>query len=276
MLKTAASLLSGLLIAAGAFFMLRRSGGMLANLFFRPYIESGAAVSNTAEQLNMLSRSKSELAHDLAECKIKLAKLEAIKVLSKNLQEENRQLRLLNRLPRPAGWRLFPCEISLRDPLYWKQSFTILLNTADSVMIPEGASVLTVMADGTPVLVGRIKEINGECASVETVFSPDLRLTAVLEKSGCTGIINTGTTHSSHSMISIGFLPIGVKYSQEDTIRTTGFEKYIPGGLVIGFLNQVEELDARFTSELHCSGTMHPAADMDKLRFVYVAAPAGR
>jgi single-strand DNA-binding protein len=74
-------------------------------------------------------------------------------------------------------------------------------------------------------------------------------------------------------MLPVGFLPRGGRYRHNESALTTGFERGIPAGLVIGELVSVENMETRFSSRLYLSGWLRPAAEFDRVRFVVIALP---
>ena len=74
-------------------------------------------------------------------------------------------------------------------------------------------------------------------------------------------------------MLPVGFLPREMRYIHNESAVTTGFERGIPAGIVIGELSSVEEPESQFSNRPYLSGWLKPAADFDNVRFVVIAVP---
>lgn len=267
----AAAVLLALLLAFAGYQALRRSAGLLLGDFFYPYLalSQHAAQGVSAQSLLLLSRT--ELASK-AEALMKENRELAVRAReAETIAGENRELRKLLKLPAPADWTYHAAQVLLRDPMFWRERFTVSIDP-DSGVVP-GAAVIASGPDGTPALVGVVSRVGRRNAEVETLFSPSLRLSLAFENGG-TGFLNTGERQPVAGKLPVGHMPVNLKYAIGEKVSSTGYEAGVPGGIRIGTLNTADGVDPNFTSAQHITGLVAPLADFDNLRYLVIAVPA--
>lgn len=272
---TAVALLFLLMLAGWDF--LRRTAGRAVGDFCYPYLRAARTGFDTLSDQTLLVFSRRELASQLETLRSENVRLAAQAAAASELLLENDRLRRILALPAPAEWRYIPCEIVLRDPRLWHDQFTVDRGSLHGVKI--GAAALAVGPEGQPVFVGIVSGISRRTATIITVFNPALRMSAVLPRSGASGLIHTGSLPAGDGMLPVGFLPIRIPYTIGEVLQTSGFERNIPAGLRIGNLGDVQSADSLFSGELYLSGRFVPAADLGEARFLILAvrrdAPKG-
>lgn len=267
----AAAVLLALLLVFAGYRALRRSAGLLLGDFFYPYLALSQRTTQGVSEQSLLLLSRSELAAK-AEALMKENSKLAIRVNeTENLAADNRELRKLLKLPAPAGWDYRPAQVLLRDPMFWREHLTVSIDP-DSGIEP-GAAVISAGPDGVPALVGVVSRVGRRNAEVETLFSPQLRLSLAFENGG-TGFLNTGERQPVSGKLPVGHMPVNLKYSPGEKVRSTGYETGIPRGLRIGTLSTSDGVDPNFTSAQYVTGLVTPQADFDNLRYLVIAVPA--
>jgi len=267
----AAAVLLALLLVFAGYRALRRSAGLLLGDFFYPYLALSQRTTQGVSEQSLLLLSRSELAAK-TEALMKENSTLAIRVnAAENLAEDNRELRKLLKLPAPAGWNYRAAQVLLRDPMFWREHFTVSIGPEAG--IEPGAAVISSGPDGIPALVGVVSRVGRRNAEVETLFSPRLRLSLAFENGG-TGFLNTGERQPVTGKLPVGHMPVNLKYSAGEKVRSTGYETGIPRGIRIGTLSTADEVDPNFSSTQYVTGLLTPQADFDSLRYLVIAVPA--
>ena len=267
----AAAVLLALLLVFAGYRALRRSAGLLLGDFFYPYLALSQRTTQGVSEQSLLLLSRSELAAK-AEALMKENSKLAIRVNeTQNLAEDNRELRKLLKLPAPSGWNYSTAQVLLRDPMFWRERFTVSINP-DSGIEP-GAAVISSGPDGVPALVGVVSRVGRRNAEVETLFSPRLRLSLAFENGG-TGFLNTGERQPVSGKLPVGHMPVNLKYATGEKVYSTGYETGIPRGVRIGTLSTADGVDSSFTSAQYITGLVTPQADFDNLRYLLIAIPS--
>lgn len=266
----AATVLLALLLVFAGYRALRRSAGLLLGDFFYPYLALSQRTTQGVSEQSLLLLSRSELAAK-TEALMKENSTLAIRVnAAENLAEDNRELRKLLKLPAPTGWNYRAAQVLLRDPMFWRERFTVSIGPESG--IEPGAAVISSGPDGVPALVGVVSRVGRRNAEVETLFSPRLRLSLAFENGG-TGFLNTGERQPVSGKLPVGHLPVNLKYSAGEKARSTGYETGIPCGIRIGTLSTADEVDPNFSSTQYVTGLLTPQADFDNLRYLVIAVP---
>lgn len=267
----AAAVLLALLLVFAGYRALRRSAGLLLGDFFYPYLALSQRTTQGVSEQSLLLLSRSELAAKTEALMKENSKL-AIRVnAAENLADDNRELRKLLKLPAPAGWNYRAAQVLLRDPMFWREHFTVSIGPESG--IEPGAAVISSGPDGLPALVGVVSRVGRRNAEVETLFSPRMRLSLAFENGG-TGFLNTGERQPVSGKLPVGHMPVNLKYSAGEKAGSTGYETGIPRGIRIGTLSTADEVDPNFSSTQYVTGLLTPQADFDNLRYLVIAVPA--
>ena len=257
-----------ILLLFSGYQVLRSGAGRLFGDFFYPYLEISRLGSRGLADQSLLALSHSALASRCETLQEQNRILALQAAAATELLEENDELRRLGGLRPPAQWNYIGAEIILRDPLDWQERFTINRGEADA-LVP-GAAALTVSPDGRPLLVGVVERVGKRSSTVITLFNPALRVSGSISSSGgAVGFLNCGE-RTGRGRVPLGFLPAHLHYTPGAAILSTGFEANIPGGILLGFLDSVEETDPVYSNVTVLSGLMTPATDFNSLRFLVV------
>ena len=264
---TAAVLFSLLLLSAG-YRSLRGTAGRFFGNFFYPYLSLARAVHDRLSDQTLLLYNRIELAarvRQLAETNRHLSLQSATAAI---LLDENAELRKLLKLSPSPEWNYVSAEVLLRDPQMWNELLTINRGYEDGIR--PGAAAVTATPDGRPLLVGVVRQVNRNSAEVLTVCNPALQCSVKLTASKAIGILNTGGRRPANNAIPVGFLPLSLQATPGEAVFTTGYENEIPGGIKVGELLSIDESNTLFTTDLHLTGMIRPAAALDSIRFLMI------
>ncbi|MDR0932336.1 MAG: rod shape-determining protein MreC [Victivallales bacterium] len=266
----AMSIVLTLLLAFAGYRAIRRNAALLIGDFFYPYLALNRVVTHSVAEQSLWLFSRAELISKSETLQQENNQLKTEKLHLETLAEENQTLRELAQLPPPAKWRYYTVQILLRDPLFWREKFTVEINP--EMKITPGAAVVTPTSTGVPALVGVISFVGKRHAEVETICSAKLRVSVSFPKGG-NGFLNAGERKAAAGTIPVGYIPVNRQVAAGDSALTTGFTATIPPGLLVGKLTTLDEVDQNFSSALHVSGLLTPEVDFDNLRFMLIATP---
>jgi len=270
-LMAAGLLVLALLVLSAGYRMMRIGFGRLCDDFLYPYLSLTRIGSSQLSDRTLLAYSRAELAAKVEALQKRERDLSLQASSAERLLEENARLRKIADFSPPAEWSSLKAEVIMRDPMMWRETFTVDRGSADGVV--PGAAVVDIGADGRPMLIGVIERVGRHSSTVQTLHNSALRISAQLGGSRTVGFVNAGASPSGDGMLPIGFLPRGVRYVHNEPAVTTGFERGIPAGLVIGELDTVEEPGSQFSLRPYLSGRLRSPADFDGVRFVVIAVP---
>lgn len=228
---------------------------------FSPFLslvsESSALLRASFQSAGRLTAENRRLEAELGRMRLELDRLAAV-------EEENRELRSqLGLVARQSG-RLLAAEVVVRDLNTWWRTIRINKGQIDGV-----ARNLPVMSvDG---LVGRVAEVSAFTSDVLLMLDPDCRVSARLARLKAFGIVEGGGD------LARGGAPCRMTYigkdldvREGDEIFTSGLGGVFPAGLRVGQVGAV----ALDRSGLFQHADVMPAADMGRLRIVYVLVPS--
>ncbi|HTY08722.1 MAG TPA: rod shape-determining protein MreC [Candidatus Edwardsbacteria bacterium] len=181
------------------------------------------------------------------------AQLESIRL--RRAQAENHQLRSLLGLRGQQAWTLSTAQITGREPA---------LLTPD-LIIDKGAAaglargMVAVVPQG---LVGKITEVNESSSTVQTVFDPQSRVSAIDTRSRLLGVFRT----SKGTQCILDRVPIRTDIKPGDTIVTSGYGQLFPYGLLLGVVDRVETNARSLIYQI----AVRPALDVNALDYVAV------
>ena len=269
-------LVLSLVVLGAGYRVLRNGAGRFFDDFFYPYLHLSKLGSSKLADMSLLAYSRRELAAKLEDLQRRNKTLALQAAAAGELLQENEELRKLIEFAPPGKRNYLAAEIILRDPLMWRERFTVDRGEADGVH--KGAAVINVTGDGRMFLVGVIERVGRHTSTVTTLRSSALRISARLGSGGAVGFVNSGVGRGGDGTIPIGYLPAAGGCRPGEAVLTTGFESGIPPGVTIGVLAEVERRGSLFSDRPYLSGKVDLAADLDTLRFVVIAtnvAPGG-
>ncbi len=272
-------IISALLIVVmvASFQTLRQVWFRVTNNFFYPYIDLPVQGKYLAADGSTRLYSKQELAEKISQLQAdnrifatKVARLSELTI-------ENEKLRSVIKLPKRSDYNYITAEIIFRDPLRWKEGFTVSRGTADGIIA--GTPVLC-FNPGYPeqvILAGVVKNVARHSAQVITVLNPRFRISGYFAEAKTHGIINGDARQTLRpDQINISFLSTRKKFNPGEKCLTSGFEHQIPAGFLIGSLKRLDARNQIFSNKLYLSAKILPAAKLDNLHFVVLAIPQNK
>ena len=260
-----ALVLAVILLLTAGFRMLGFAVSRAANGFFYPYLKAAKGTTGEIQDKSLLSLDRLALARQVEKLAQRTRELAVRSTAAAGILDENRILRDKLKLSAPPGWKFVTGEIILRDPLHFRDGFSIDRGTRDGIAV--GDAVVDTTTDGRLFLIGVVRECSARTARISTVSDPALRVSGRLT-GGAVGFTNTGNLPAHSSLIRFGMLANEGSYTPGEAVVTTGYERGIPEGIKIGEL----ELNTRPHpgNEPDFSCMLKPAVNFDDLRFVTV------
>jgi rod shape-determining protein MreC len=237
-----------------------------ADSFFYPYLKAFSGTGHISDR-SLLFLSTAELAARVELLTAGNRELALQNKAAGTLREENRILRQMLNLQNRREHTFVVAEILLRDPLRFREAFTIGKGSRDGIV--PGSAVVDVSPDGRLLLIGIISECGARTAKVMTIADPSLHIAGKVGANGAVGFTNTGNAVAGQGMIRFGMLPARNDYISGGAVLTAGFEQGIPEGLKIGELH-FSGASIPGIGELDYSCELHPAVRFESLRFVAV------
>ncbi len=257
------------LIAASGFQTLRLVAQRLASDFLYPYLSLSTVVGRQLSDKTLLLHSKTTLAAHLQQSREQIGLLAAQVATAAELKVENEQLRRMLRLEPQLDYSCVYAEIIVRNPLRWREYFSI--NRGSDAGVVRGTPVFS-LSHNPPyrlIFIGIVQDVSRHTCQVVTALSRDIQLSVYLPHSKTYGFI-TGTRdyESPQRLVNVDFLPGDKNYEPGEPVVTTGFEKMMPPGISIGTLASVDQGDSVFSRQPHIGGAVAPDPDFAGLRFV--------
>ena len=265
-LWTALTILVLLTVITAGFRVLKQALMRGADSFFYPYLKAAAGTDEVSDK-SLLLRSNAELAAKVEQLSLSNRELALQSKSAGILLEENRILRQMLKLSGKKDQQFVTAEIILRDPLRFREGFTISKGSRHG--IAPGAAVVEVSADGRLLLVGIVSECGARTAKVIMLADESLHISGQVGANGAIGFTHTGTVQTAPGRIRFGMLPVRDDYISGGAVITTGFEKSIPAGLKIGELH-FAGVPLSGLASLDYSCELIPAVHPESLRFVSV------
>ncbi len=259
-------ILSLLIIASSTFNVVRYALGRFTDSFFYPYLKISTPDKKLSDT-SLLLADKHTLAAKVEELGELNRELALQGNAAKDLLEENRKLRSLLSLNGKTAPRYVTAGIILRDPLHFKESFTIDKGSRDGIV--KGAAVIDVNEQGNLMLVGVVYQTSARSSKIITVMNPALRISGIIPVNKAVGFTNAGKVKPGKDRISFGMLPERDDYIPQMVVNTTGFENGIPAGIRIGELYTASLSHSQEQEDVSCE--LIPAVQFESLRFVSVA-----
>lgn len=263
-----------ILVMAASFQTLRQAWFRVTNNFFYPYINFPAQGKYLAAEGSTRLYSKQELVEKISQLEVD-KRILATKVAGLGeLKIENEKLRSALKLPKRSGYNYITAEIIIRDPLRWKEGFTVSCGTDDGIIAGTPVLCFNPEYPEQVILAGVVKNAARHSAQVVTVLNPRFRISGYFAKAQTYGIINGDarqTLRPDH--INISFLSTRKKFTPGEKCLTSGFEHQIPAGFLIGRLKRLDSRNQIFSNKLYLSAKILPAAQLDDLHFVVLAIP---
>ncbi len=188
-----------------------------------------------------------------------------------NLREENEKLRQHLKFLTKNEFDYILANIIFRDILEdsTKLSQAIIIDKGSQDGLYPGLAVVSSQG----VLVGKVIEVKKNIAKVLLVTDSKCKLAATIQSQSqddSESYKTIGVAEGELGLtIKMNFIPQTKKISVGDTVITSGLEKNIERGLLIGRVTQVDNS----SNEVWQSVTIEPLADLDDLFIVSVLLP---
>ena len=263
-----------IVIMVASFQTLRQAWFRVTNDFFYPYINLPVQGKYLAADSSYRLYSKQELVGKINQLQAD-NRIFATKVARlSELTSENESLRSLLELPKRSGYNYITAEIILRDPLLWKEGFTVSRGTADGIITGTPVLCFNPKYPGEVILAGVVKSTARHSAQVVTVLNPRFRISGYFAKTETYGIINGDASQAlKPDNINISFLSTRKEFTPGERCLTSGFEHLMPAGFLIGFLKKLDSKSQIFSNKLYLTAKILPAVQLDYLHFVVLAIP---
>ncbi|MDD5697069.1 MAG: rod shape-determining protein MreC [Victivallaceae bacterium] len=271
----AAALLVVILVAG--FQTVRLTWFRITNDFFYPYLKFPAGARYFAADESLRLYSKPELAAKIDRLQTDNRIFAAQVARLGELAIENERLRRLLKFPLHPNCDYVAAEIILRDPLRWKEGFTVSRGTEDGIIAGTPVLCFNPEYPRQAILAGVVRDAARHSAQVTSVLNPCFRISAYLAETRTHGIINGDSRQSRRpDEINISFLSARKHFHPGEACLTSGFEHLIPAGFLIGRLKSLDSKNQIFSNELYLSAKIIPAAPLDNLHFVVLAIPRAK
>jgi len=239
------------------------------------------AISPIAGQLYSVSSSlrvalsertdKEELLVILKDLQAEINQIKAENARLKSIEEENKKLRQYLKFSTKNEFNFVLANVISRgifaDPVNGQQSLIIDKGAANGL----APGLAAVNSEG--IIVGKIAEVKENTAKIYLATGSNCKLAAAIQgrqeepgnKNKTMGIVegNLGLT------INMNFVPQAEEIRVGDTAVTSGLEKSIPAGLVIGRIVEVDKT----SNEVWQKATIEPLINLDELTIVSVLRP---
>ncbi len=244
---------------------------------FRALLQHGALAAATLRDGRRHAREADRLREELANAQAKAADLAALK-------DENRELRQALGFQRRSAHRLVMCRVVSRGGMggWWQ---TLRLDKGRAHGIGENMAVVTMDGlvgrtgggqprDGGPGLV-----VSERASDVLLITDPGFKVACEIGEGGYFGIVSGAGPAvrgrpeldmlSEAAPFDMDFIPGGAVVKAGDRVVTSGLGGVIPSGLPVGFVREA----TADKSGLYLRAAIRPAADLRRLRHVFVVIP---
>lgn len=175
--------------------------------------------------------------------------------------DENAQLRdLLNLTEKEAEWVMEDVKITGRSTTSYESTLTISKGTLDG--IKEGDCVIT----GTGNLVGVVKKVGANWATVITLIDPDISMGALVYRTDDDAILEGDLTLMLDGKCKLSYLDSEVSLIQGDEVLSSGKGGVYPSGIVVGNVESVETAP----SGKEKFAVIQPAVDLEDISMIFV------
>ena len=237
-----------------------------AGNFFYPYLKLAGGTTGEIRDKSLLSLDRMSLVRQVEKLTERNRELALRSTAAAGILDENRILRRQLKLKELPRWHFCTGEIILRDPLHFRDGFTIDRGSRDG--ISSGDAVVESMTDGRLFLIGVVSDCSARTARVTTIMDPALRISGKIT-GNIVGFTNSGDAKPHSGMIRFGMLPLNSGCTPGEAVMTTGYERGIPEGIKIGEL-VISDSEQSFGNAPDFSCTLRPAVRFEDLRFVTV------
>jgi len=214
---------------------------------------------------------KEELLATLKDLQAEINQIKAENARLKSIEEENKKLRQYLKFSTKNEFNYILTNVISRgmfaDPVSGQQSLIIDKGAADAL----APGLAVVNSEG--IIVGKIAEVKENTAKIYLSTGSNCKLAAAIQEGQeQPGSVNktVGIAEGELGLtIRMNFIPQAEEIKVGDTAVTSGLEKNIPAGLVIGKIVEVDKT----SNEVWQRATIEPLINLDELTIVSVLRP---
>lgn len=175
--------------------------------------------------------------------------------------DENDDLRAALNLTKTNS-ELTLMDVTITAPSSNSWESTMRLSKGSNAGIKVGDTVIT----GTGYLVGVVKEVGANWATMITLLDPNISISAMIYRTGESAMLESDLSLMEEGKCKLSYLAEESTLINGDTVMTSGSNGNYPSGLVIGYIDTVQ----LHISGLERYGVITPAASLDDLNLVFV------
>ena len=232
-----------------------------ANVLVSPFRSAYTAVATWFNDKQNYYRDTTALLEENAALRKRIAQLEADLRQAEDDSKENEVLRDALELRRQRReLELESAMITERSVTNWTSSLT--LNKGTSLGIEVGDCVI----DARGALVGLVDEAGTNWSTVLTLVDTDTSLGAQVFRTKDLGVAQGDFALMREGRLRLDYLPADCHLLAGDLVVTSGLNGYLPSGLVIGSVEEVQMDDSGASSY----AILAPDVDLDPLTEVFV------
>lgn len=257
-----------LILGVTAFLQLRIVGERWLRDFFAPFLALPNDAKNYLSDKTLLLRDKTSLAGELERLQRENQVLATRVAATADLKIENELMRKALKLKHISNWKYIYARPLLRDPINWQERF--LINKGAAAGVVSGALALTFAVidhKTVPVVIGRVDNVSLHTAAINTLSNHATNLAVAIPSLGVVGFTAGSDQSESLQQIMITYLPRDKEYPAGTTVFTSGFNRSIPPGIMVGHL---EGTVPQFGNRLYSSAKLNPVANLAAVNFIII------
>ncbi len=230
------------------------------NPLFSTFYKFGSQINIFYKQ----QQDKRNLGDLLKDCKIEIERLTAENAKLKILEEENEKLRKYLNFSQKTNLNYILANVISRNDVinYSDYDKFLLIDKGKDDGLVDGLIVI----NENGIVVGKIVKTKSHTSKVSLLISRDCKIAATILNDDKTSGITEGELGLT---VKMNFIPQTENLNIGDIVITSGLEKNIPRGLVIGRISQIE----KESNEVWQNATLEPIIDFDDLTIVAVILP---
>ena len=235
----------------------------IANTAASPFRSAYTSVATWFNDKQNYYRDTTALQEENAALRRQLAEMEAEIRLARNDREENIRLRKLLDLReqrRDLTSDLESATVTEHTVTNWTSSLTLNKGTQHGVEVDD------CVIDEAGALVGIVREVGSNWATVLTLVDSDTSLGAQVFRTNDLGLVQGDFSLMEDALLRMDYLPAECELLGGDLVVTSGLGGYYPSGLVIGSVEEVQMDDSGSASY----AILTPAVNFAELVQVFV------
>lgn len=262
MVLIVALILTGVLSMGSALFPSAVSPvGNAIGIIASPFQMAVGGFTGYVERMYSYAFEYQQLQDKVEELEKEVAALRELNRDAQTALDENAQLRdLLNLTEKQAEWVMEDVKVTGRGTTSYESTMTISKGSMDG--IKEGDCVIT----GTGNLVGVVKKVGANWATVITLVDPDISMGALVYRTDNDAILEGDLTLMLDGKCKLSYLDSEVSLIQGDEVLSSGKGGVYPAGIVIGTVESVETAP----SGKEKYAVIQPAVELEDIKMIFV------